>query len=479
MQRHLLVLMLAYVFSLAPCIAQEDAPAPPTANSVDWKETYAYSLGLQAYVFGFPYVYLPTLRWSWVTVPKPAGGVTPYAPLNHFYHVRNLADASYRDGGSPNSDTLYSIAWVDVSKEPVILSHPDMGNRYFTFELASLDSDNFAYVGKRTTGGAAGSFAILGPNWKGDLPEGVKTIAPSRTNSVLIFGRTLVDGPEDVKPVNSLQDQYTLIPLSLWRKKSTELPQSRDVWRPFDPKEDPLAEWKTMNRAMSEDPPEQRLNALLKLFETVGVGPNQDVEKMDAATKRGLARAAVDGRKLLADAIKSGQLGKRINGWNIPPRNFGRAGLDDDFLVRASVQCLGGIIANDPEEAVYFNTFLDGTGNPLDGSKKYKLHFQQGKLPKVDGFYSLTLYDPTFNFAANPINRYSMGNRTKGIKKDADGGVTIYIQSATPGPEKESNWLPSTSKGSFFLVMRTYIPGPDIVDQGWAPPPVLLVSGAN
>jgi hypothetical protein len=471
-----IVVMLAMFFPALSTAAP--AKVTPEGNSVDWKESYAYSLGMQAYVFGFPYVYLPTLRWSWVTVPKPAGSVTPYAPLNHFYHVRKLADASYRDGGSPNNDTLYSSAWVDVSKEPVILSHPDMGDRYFTFELASLDSDNFAYVGKRTTGSAAGSFALVGPNWKGTLPEGVKAIAPSRTNSILIMGRTLVDGPEDVKAVNSLQDQYTLVPLSLWGKKNAELPESRDVWKPFDPKEDSLAEWKTMNRAMTEDPPEQRLQALLKLFETVGVGPNQDVAKMDAATQRGLARAAVDGRKLLADAIKSGTLGKHVNGWNIPPRNFGRAGLGDDFLLRGSVQCLGGIIANDPEEAVYFNTFLDGSGAPLDGSKKYVVHFAPGNLPVVNAFFSLTLYDPTFNFTANPINRYSIGNRTKGVKKDADGGVTLYIQSASPGPDKESNWLPSTSTGPFALLMRTYIPGPDIVEQKWAPPAVVLSAPA-
>jgi hypothetical protein len=189
-------------------VAQEanagGAPNCSQQPASDWRETYAYTLGLQAYIFGFPYVYLPTLRWSWVTQPKPAGGTTPYAPLNHFHHVRTLADADYRDGGSPNNDTLYSIAWVDVATEPVIISHPDMGKRYFTFEIASLDSDNFAYVGTRTTGGKADRFAIVGPKWQGRLPRGVAALPRSRTNSVLIIGRTLVDGPADVKSVNSL-----------------------------------------------------------------------------------------------------------------------------------------------------------------------------------------------------------------------------------------------------------------------------------
>lgn len=445
------------------------------AKSNDWREDYAYTLGVQAYVFGFPYVYLPTLRWSWVTVAKSADELPLSAPINHFSHVRKLADASYRGGGSPNQDTLYSTAWVDVSKEPVILSHPDMGDRYFTFELAGLDSDNFAYVGKRTTGGKAGSFALVGPGWKGKLPKGVKALAPSRTPTVLIFGRTLIDGEADVRAVNALQNQYTLIPLSFYGRKDAKLPASRDVWKPFDAKTDPLADWKTMNRAMTEDPPEARLAKLTELFGKVGIGPGQNVEKQDELTKRGLARAAVDGRKLLKDVIDSGELGKRVNNWSIPPRSFGRAGLVDDFLLRGSLQCMGGIIANEPEEAVYYNTTKDGVGQLFDGAKRYTMRFAPGQLPKVNGFWSITMYDPTFNFTANPINRYSIGDRTSGIKKDVDGGLTIYIQNTSPGADKESNWLPSTMSGPFFMVMRTYMPGTEIVEQKWAPPAVAPV----
>ena len=438
----------------------------------DWREDYAYTLGVQAYVFGFPYVYLPSLRWDWVTQPKPEGNITPYAPLNHFSHIRKLGDASYRGGGAPNQDTLYSMAWVDVSKEPFILSHPDMGNRYFAFELASIDSDNFDYVGKRTTGEKAGSFAIVGPDWKGTLPAGVKLLSASRSPTVVIFGRTLVDGKVDVPVVNALQDQFTLIPLSLWGKKDARLPESRDVWKPFDPSTDPLAEWKTMNRAMTENPPEARLAKLIELFGKIGVGPGQDIDKLDDATKRGLARAAVDGRKLLNQVILSGKLGKQVNNWNIPPKIFGRAGLADDFLLRGSVQCLGGIIANDPEEAVYYNTALDESGQPFDGAKRYTIRFAPGKFPKVHAFWSLTLYDPTYNFTPNAIDRYAIGDRDKDLKKDADGGLTIYIQNTSPGKEKESNWLPSTTSGAFLLVLRTYMPGEEIVEQKWAPPAV-------
>ena len=455
-------------------MATQITPAPDmvAAGKTDWREPYAYSLGLQAYIFGFPYVYLPTLRWDWVTRRKSANELPLYAPINHFSHVKALADASYRGGGSPNQDTLYSTAWLDVGKEPVILSHPNMGDRYFAFELAGVESDNFAYVGKRTTGSKAGSFAIVGPGWKGELPTAVKALPPSLTPTVLIFARTLIDGPADAKTVNALQDQFTLIPLSLWGKKDAVLPTSRDVWKPFDPNRDPLAEWRTMNRAMTENPPEARLAKLVELFARVGVGTGQDVDEKDDATKRGLARAAVDGRQLIKDAIDSGRLGTRVNNWNIPPRTLGRAGLVDDFLLRASIQAMGGILSNELEEAVYYNTTKDGAGLTFDSAKSYMIRFAPGQLPKVHGFWSLTMYDPTFNFTDNPLNRYSIGDRTKGLKRDVDGGLTLYIQRTSPGPGKQSNWLPSTQSGGFFLIMRTYMPGIEIVEQKWAPPPV-------
>lgn len=444
-------------------------------STTDWREEYAYTLGVQAFIFGFPWIYLPSQRWDWVTQPKPPGNVTPYAPLNHFNHIRVLTDATYRGGGMPNNDTLYSTAWVDVGTEPVILSHPDMGNRYFTFELASMDSDNFDYVGKRTTGSNAGHFALVGPGWTGKLPEEVKPVAPSRTDTVLILGRTLVDGPADVPTVNAIQDQYKLTPLSYWGRRDAELPASRDVWRPFDPTTDPLAEWKTMNKAMTENPPEPRLDKLLGLFATVGVGPNQDIDGLDDATKRGLARAAAKGRTLMEGAVASGLLGVRANNWSIPFNTIGRAGLADDWLLRAAVQCMAGMVANDPAEAMYLNTGLDSAGRLFEGENQYVLRFAPGGLPKVKEFWSLTLYDPTYNFTPNPMNRYSIGDRTQGLQQDSDGGLTIYIQSTSPGADKESNWLPATQQGLFLLVLRTYGPSDEILNQRWAPPAVTAV----
>lgn len=205
------------------------------------------------------------------------------------------------------------------------------------------------------------------------------------------------------------------------------------------------------------------------LFEKIGVGPGQDVDRQDDATRRGLARAAADGRLLLREALQSGDLGSRVNGWNIPPKAMGRAGLADDFLLRGAVQCLGGIIANDSDEAIYFNTSLDGASQMLDGAKRYTMRFAPGQLPHVGAFWSLSLYDPTCNFTDNPMGRYSIGNRTTGLKQDADGGLTIHIQRNSPGVEKESNWLPCAESGQFSLILRTYMPGPKIVAGHWPP----------
>lgn len=484
----LLALVSALVLSIsscAPALSPENAKsaAPVKADATaeveqagdydSWRENYAYTLGFQAYVFGYPYVNMPAYRYAFVKGPY-RNEQTPYAALNHFYHFRKLPDASYQGGGGTNNDTLYSTAWVDVSQEPVILSHPDMGDRYFQFQLVSFDSDNFAVVGKRLTGSRAGSFALIGPNWKGELPEGVTALHRSRTDAIFILGRTLVDNKEDALVVNKLQDQYTLIPLSYWGKPDAVLPESRDVWLPFDKKTDPLAEWKTMNRALAEFPPEERHKNLLDMFATIGVGPGLDVEKQDDATKRGLIRAANDAFKMIVDINKSDHpfLGNSRNGWDISPRNFGRLGLENDFLRRAAIN-FSGVCSTTPAEATYYQSNADANGVLYDGSKKYVLHFPPGTLPDVKAFWSVTMYSAasgTFNLVDNPIDRYSIGDRTPNVKKDADGGLTIYIGGTSPGADKESNWLPSPNSGPFTLTFRTYIPGKDIVDQKWFPP---------
>jgi len=470
---------------------QSSPAATTTGPATDWREDYAYHLGMQAYVFGTPWAFLSQIRYAWVVENEPKKDVTFYLALNRWWHGKKLLTADYRNGGSPNNDTLYSMSILDLEKEPVILSVPEMGDRYYTFELASMSSDNFGYVGRRTTGSKAAHYAIVGPDWKGKLPKGVVSVAPSNgykllgdtglpyvvspNNTVILFGRTAVHGPKDVAAVNTLQDQYKLTPLSLFGKPNAKLPPAdHNVSKPFDRKIDPLADWKTINREMTANPPMKKYAALVEQFKTIGVGPGQDVSKMDAATQKGLARAAKDGLALLHRVGQQGGGGKEVNGFFYPPKTMGGAGYFGDFITRAAIQCMLGIISNDPEEAIYINTHNDPDGNKLTGANKYTLKFESGKLPDVNAFWSLSMYDLSNNFVKNPINRYNIGSLAGGFKKGKDGSMTLYIQKDSPGKDKESNWLPAPD-GDFWVVFRTYGPGKGLIDQTWEMPGLVKV----
>jgi hypothetical protein len=454
-----------------------NAQEKPAATS-DWREEYAYTLGVQAYIYSYPLTYLSKLRYDWTNVPDSSF----YASLNHFHHKKVLSDhINYTSGGSPNQDTLYSWGWMDLRNGPVILSHPDMGDRYFTFEFADFFSDNFAYVGKRTTGGQAGAFAILPPGWKGKLPANIKGSFQSTTTYVLIFGRTLVKGAADVAAVNALQDQYHMTPLALWGKKDAQVPEGRDVFKPYDNKIDPLADWRTINRAWSENPlPKGRDAALVKLFSEIGIGPDFTAESIDSLsepTRKGMARAAVTARPMIDEMMLTGGFrSKVVNGWSYPSKVMGRAGLAEDFVTRAALQCRAGIISNDPEEAVYMNTVVDINGKTLAGGQRYTVKFEADNMPPTKEFFSLTMYGIDSNFVANDIKRYSVGDRTAGIVKGADGSATIYIQPDEPtDPSMRANWLPSPATGNFYLILRTYGPKQPIIDQLWQPPAVTPV----
>jgi len=453
-------------------MAAQPIPMPPPQQQPkeNWKEQYSFSVGVQAYIYAFPLLYLTQLRYKWATDATSF----PYAALNHLYHFRNIADASYKDGGSPNNDTLYSWGFLDLSKEPVVLAHPDMGERYFTFELADMYGDNFGYVGKRTTGSKAGAFLIVNPEWNGQKPTDISDVVRSRTPYALVFGRTFVDSPNEVKAVNGLQDQYQVVPLSLWGKSGVKLPENRNLWPPFDSKGDPLADWKTINRAMAENPPVEKDKQLLEMFATVGIGPGltDQLTKLDDASKRGLARAAEGGRAMVEGMMEAGVGNKIVNGWLYPPLNLGRLGvLSDEFRSRA-IGAAGGIICQDAAEAVYIIAFTDSDGLPLDGVNRYTLRFEKGGLPQVHEFWSLTMYGADHNLVDNPISRYAIRDRTLGIKVDTDGSITLYLQSSSPGKDKESNWLPTPKQGSFNMALRAYVPGDQIIKQTWKPPTV-------
>ncbi|MFI0514568.1 DUF1254 domain-containing protein [Streptomyces sp. WSLK1-5] len=442
------------------------SPAPQTVS--DWRREYAYTLGEQAYVYGFPYIYNAELRHGWVTEP-PDPKMRMHSAVDHFWHARTLFDASDQEGLAPNVDTLYSCAWVDLSTEPVILSHPEMGDRYFTFELTGITSDNYDYVGRRATGPHAGDFALVGPGWEGELPAGVRRTATAPSPWILVAGRTLIDGEHDLPAVHALQDQYRLTPLHLYGKQGATVPERRDVLVPVDPERDPLAPWKTLNAMLAENPPPERHEILLRQFAEIGVGAGLDVEAQPESVRQGLIAAATAGLPMLQEQLLSGDWAKLINGWRYPPPQMGHFG--DDFIKRAAEQALFGIAANDLEETVYLVAFDDAEGEKLS-TGRYEMRFEAGTLPPVDAFWSLTAYDEARNLIANPIDRYSIGDRTRGLVTEPDGGLILHLQPDSPGSERESNWLPTPQQGIWFVALRMYLPRPEVVDARWQCPPI-------
>jgi len=392
----ILVTKLAFgtlIGSLAATHSLAESTKIKKDSAPNWQEQNAYTLGVQAYIYAFPWTYMPEARWLRTeNINRQA---------NRFDHVRKLEDAGHLSGGAPNNDTLYSRAWVYLKDEPVILSVPEIKDRYYTMEIVDFMGDNFAYVGVRATGTEAGDYAIVGPDWKGTLPAGVKQLPPSATPWATILGRTFVKTGEDLKTIFAIQDQYKLTPLSQWKKPDAKPPVVPEIWPPLNSKADPLAEWKMINRAMVEVPPAARDADLLQSFARIGVGPGLDVEKQDEDTKRGLARAAVYGKKIIAGAFSGGYLQKAVNGWYYPPPATGRPTPTRDWLFRA-VQMLAGFVANDPVEALYINASSDGEGKPLSGENRYEIRFPKGGLPKVKAFWSVTMYNPQYNLVANP-----------------------------------------------------------------------------
>ncbi len=470
-----------------------------------WQEEYAYSLGLQAYVWGFPWVYLTQICWLWTSeggkaAAKAGGKQIPWAPMNQICNVSGLVTPETSDGGSPNCDTLYSTAWLDLSREPLVLSVPAVTDRFYNIELAGISSDNFAYVGVVATGNAAGNYLIAGANWFGAVPADVADVlGRCPTPVAFMLGRTAVNDTSqaEIAAANAVQHRYRLTPLSRWRypvvpppRRPQPQPPHAQVPVGIDIAQ-PQGTFETMNRAMTENPPGVYpaigQTALVNLFATIGVGPNQRLAVQSQATLRGLQRAAEDGLGLLEN-MSIGR-GKLVNGWNYPPVDVGRAGEHGDYITRAALQALGGIIANDPNQAVYLNTATDSNAQPLSAAGRYTSTFENegaGFPPIVAGFFgfwSITLYDRTYNLvsgsAAYSINSYD----PKYAARQPNGNLTILLQHDPPGSLGDGvYWLqsppPANAGGStgadFTLIMRVYVPGPAIGgSQTWAPPKIV------
>lgn len=431
----------------------------------------ASEIAVEAYVFGYPLVLMDVTRQAMTAVPKAEGRK---APVNQFIHMREFPDYTMTDVVSPNADTLYSTAWLDLTKEPIILSLPDVGKRYYLMEMLDAWTNVFASPGARTTGNGRGDFAIVGPQWKGKLPADVKEIK-SPTNMVWLIGRTQTNGKEDYAAVHAIQDQYKLTPLGAWGTAYTP-PDNAPVAPGIDVKTPPVEQvakmdaatfFARLNTLMKDNPPVAADASALNNFTAIGVAPGTPfyLKSLDPAVAKGVEGSVKAAQaKIAAEARKPH--GKKVNGWDVMT-NLGRYGTD--YLFR-SVVALVGLGANLPEDAIYPRGTEDTDGQPLNGANRYLVHFPKGQLPPVNAFWSLTMYNSKQFFVQNPINRYAIGDRDK-LKFNDDGSLTICIQHESPGKEKESNWLPAP-KDSFNVFMRLYWPKKEIVDGVWKTPGV-------
>lgn len=311
-----------------------DVPADTAQN---WRETYAYVVKMQAVIYGYPAVKNILTRYA--MVEKPVGRVD--TPLNTWFHVRVATDATDKLHSSITDNLLYSAAWFDVSTDPLVVTVPDAGNRYYGLQMMEMYSDIFAYAGLRATGNKAGNYLIVGPDWTGQMPDGIISVFRSPTPTGMLLLRIVIKNRDELAPVHELQDQSVLTPLPYWLDKKPFVADDRDVIDPA-PGSAPLAFFANMNRAMTENPPPAKDQPLVAMMQSVGIGPGQpaDFDLLDAATRAGLERAVKDGLALLDQVSKSGGNARIINNWAYGQANWGRTAETSDFLTRSANRCM-------------------------------------------------------------------------------------------------------------------------------------------
>ena len=425
------------------------------------REDLAYTIGVQAYIYGYATVELYRTMYKQSLDPNNENKVG----INEFSHVRKLATPEDTWVVTPNNDTYYSRAWLDLSKEPIILHIPEIKNRFFAFPIGDFYHDAVATLGWWNVGENGGDFALTAPKWQGVLPEGVEKVEVT-TPLCWILARTLaIDEPNSVERLNALQDKYTLTPLSEWG--SSELSNA-----PFERKypqvdeDNPLDFYVILNEMLRFNPPRPADEGLVATFKEIGLHPSQqfDLNSIDEATKKGLLRAIKDAEIIVA--LKAKSVANIINGWLVlpGPKEFGT-----DYLYRAALESFA-LLHGESEMTVGYLANFDGEGKLLDGNNNYELKFNVP--PPVSGFWSLTMYDgKTKLLVDNSIDRYSIGDRTKGVVYNDDGSLTIHISHEKPKGNASSNWLPSP-KGPFYVVIRAYNAGPEIFNGSWNPPAI-------
>jgi hypothetical protein len=457
----LIVLVLIITLSFVSC-EQKTKITPAEAKTI----------AEEAYIYAFPM--LDSYKMMFVQAVWEESPAYE-APFNQLKNKAVLLGPEYTTIVRPNNDTFYSIVWLDLRSEPMVISVPAITDkRYYSFQLIDLYTHNFDYIGTRKTGFGAGSYVLAGPEWNGEKPKGVDNVIQTECNFAVALGRTQVYSPDDVENAKKVMAGYKAQALSEFLGKEAPAASATLDFPVFSPEKVKSAEFiNYLNFLLGQVSPHPSETELLQKFSRIGIGPNTpfDAEQLDPETQKAIEEGIANALVKIED--EKNNLGEQKNGWMQISGAFGTRGdMQGKYLTRAAAAFFG-LWGNTLEEAFYPETSADADGEPLDGSKNnYILHFDKDEIPPVKAFWSLSMYKlPEQHFIENPINRYVISSATKGLKYNEDGSLNVYIQKDSPGKAKESNWLPAHD-GPFSLQARLYWPNPDMLDPLYVMPSI-------
>lgn len=469
-----LISFSALVLSMAACGGNSSKTANESTEAIPLDSVKA--IAHDAYIYGYPMVDNYRVEYAYY-VDKT--GKEFKAPWNQIANIARVFTAKDSAVQTANSDTPYSWLGYDVTTEPIVLSLPEIEEkRYYDVQFIDSYTYNFAYLGSRTSGNKAGTYMLVGPNWKDEPVKGIDKVIKSETEIGVVVYRTQLFNPADIDNVKAIQAKYKVQTLSAYLGKAPEAATASVEWmKPLTPEEQKtsLEFFNVMNFVMKFCPTVPSEVTLMERFAKIGIGAGKTI---DVATLSPEVKAAMEaGIKEAWDVTFAGLM-KKVEAGEVTSANvFGsRSFIDGNYLYRMAGDVLG-IYGNSKEEAIYPLYTLDADKKPLDAAtNKYTLHFKDGELPPVNAFWSLTMYtSPQSLMVANPINRYLINSpMLPQLKKDAAGGITIYFQKDSPGKDLESNWLPAPD-GPFRVVLREYWPKPAAYNGEWTKPEITLV----
>jgi len=457
--------LLQTIAALAAMVLSTGAPA--------WtiREGVAYLLGEDEYVYGFPLVMMDVTREVTTAVSKSGEYA---APINQFARMRTYVSPDFKNVVRISVNSLWTFGFLDLDREPMIVTAPDPGDRYMVMQALNMWTDDFASVGTRTPAMKSGDFMIAGPKWTGTAPAGIKATFRSTTRYAWILVQISAATPADFPAVHALQDKFKITPLSAWGK-----PYEPPATVPVNPNVDltatPFDQVRLMTGEMffrrlavllKDNPPYPADSGMMTKLKLLGIEPGKDFDpsKLDQQVRKGINEAPWNVWKLLAEGPYSMSA---VNGW-VNMTNLGRYGTD--YNTRAFI-AFAGLGALTSDDCVYPSAFVDGDGHALDAAYKYVIHFPKDQLPpSAVKVWSISQYRDQF-YVRNALDRYGILSSMP-LKFNADGSLDIYVQATSPGPERESNWLPAPPSGMFNLTARMYQPARAAVDGTYSMPPV-------